>query len=64
MPRRTLPLQFPTGGLDRRLTYQKQPPYTTPPESNVMDIGLFDKTLLRTAAPATPASTNRGLISP
>ena len=32
---RQIDLQFPTGGLDRRLAYQNQPPYTTPDCSNV-----------------------------
>lgn len=35
MTRRVLSLRFPTGGLNRRMAYQRQPPYTTPAALNV-----------------------------
>ena len=45
MPSRTLELEFPLGGLDRRLAHPKQRPYTTPYATNVRPEGTFEKRL-------------------
>ncbi|MHC4176278.1 MAG: hypothetical protein ACYSWU_02160, partial [Planctomycetota bacterium] len=42
MPARTLELEFPLGGLDRKLAYQKQRPYTTPSVQNVRPEGTLE----------------------
>ena len=36
---RLIGLQFPLAGMNKRLAYQSQPPYTTPDALNVRPIG-------------------------
>lgn len=43
MPARTLDLEFPLGGEDRSLAYQKQRPFTTPPSLNVRSEGTLER---------------------
>ncbi len=45
MPSRTLDLEFPLGGLDRRPAFQKQRPFTTPHAVNVRPEGTLEKRL-------------------
>jgi hypothetical protein len=42
MPKkRTVEILFPLGGLDRKGSYQRQPPYTTPDCLNVRPVDLL-----------------------
>ncbi|KKN54709.1 hypothetical protein LCGC14_0589780 [marine sediment metagenome] len=45
MPERTLQLQFPLGGVDKRLAFQTQRPFTTPHAVNVRPEGTLENRL-------------------